>query len=337
MIALIAFTRRGCLLGKRVAEALGGTLSVPRRFSQEFHAPAYDSLGNWTAAQFARQEVEALVFVSAAGIAVRAVAPYVRDKFTDPAVVSVDEGGRYAIPLLSGHMGGANRLAREVAEITGGEPVISTATDVNGVFPVDLWAKENGLVILERKRAKEISAALLEGGPVGFASRYPWRGELPRGVTTEVEELGFCVCDTPEENPFPRTLHLLPQNLVLGLGCKRGTAAEQLEERLLPLLKEAGIDSRRIAQAGTIDLKRDEEGLLAFCRSHRWPVTFFSAAELAEAEGEFPPSRFVQSVTGVDNVCQRAAALLGDRVVLPKRAAAGITLAVAEREFTVQF
>ena len=165
--AVIAFTRRGAALGRSLADALGGTLHVPARFAPEVGAEAYFSLEGWTAWAWAR--ADALVFVGAAGIAVRAIAPHVRDKFSDPAVVSVDEAGRFAVPLLSGHVGGANELARRVAALTGGQAAVSTATDVNGLFAVDVWARERGMAITDRALAKEVSAALLEGRPVGFA------------------------------------------------------------------------------------------------------------------------------------------------------------------------
>ena len=123
--AVIAFTRRGTALGRSLADALGGTLHVPARFAPEVGAEAYSSLEGWTAWAWAR--ADALVFVGAAGIAVRAIAPHVRDKFSDPAVVSVDEAGRFVVPLLSGHVGGANELARRVAALTGGQAAVSTA------------------------------------------------------------------------------------------------------------------------------------------------------------------------------------------------------------------
>src|SRR5699024_5485229 len=146
--------------GRRLAEKLPGTLYTTARLSEAERLPAAD-LAAWTAARFL--DSEALVFISAAGIAVRAIAPFVKDKFTDPAVVSVDEAGHFAVPLLSGHVGGGNDLARRIAALTGGQAAISTATDVNGRFAVDLWSKAQNLHLVERAAAKAVSAALLEG------------------------------------------------------------------------------------------------------------------------------------------------------------------------------
>ena len=311
--AVIAFTRRGAALGRSLADALGGSLHVPARFAPEVGAEAYASLEGWTAWAWAR--ADALVFVGAAGIAVRAIAPHVRDKFSDPAVVSVDEAGRFVVPLLSGHVGGANELARRVAALTGGQAAVSTATDVNGLFAVDVWARERGMAITDRVLAKEVSAALLEGRPVGFASDFGH--PCPEGLTTGPAELGVWITDRTGEGPFPRTLRLVPRSLILGIGCRRGTP-------------EAAIEAA--AGVATIDLKKDEPGLLAFCARRGLPLTTYSAEALAAVEGDFTPSAFVRGITGVDNVCERAAAAAGGRIIVPKQANNGVTAAVARKD-----
>ena len=325
-VAVIAFTRRGAALGRTLAAALGGALSAPARFAADVGAEAAPSLDAWTAAQWGR--ADALIFVGAAGIAVRAIAPHVKDKFTDPAVVCVDEAGRFAVPLLSGHVGGANELALRVAALTGGQAAVSTATDVNGLFAVDVWAKGNGLVITDRTRAKEVSAALLEGKAVGFASDlgHP----CPEGLTAGPAEIGVWVTDRTGEGPFPRTLRLAPKSLILGVGCRRGT--EQAAIEALASAALAGYEPLAVAAAATIDLKKDEPGLLSFCAARGLPLHTFPAEALAAAEGDFTPSDFVKSVTGVDNVCERAAVCAGGRVVVPKQAKNGVTVAVARKE-----
>ena len=310
--AVIAFTRRGAALGRSLADALGGTLHVPARFAPEAVAEAYSSLEGWTAWAWAR--ADALVFVGAAGIAVRAIAPHVRDKFSDPAVVSVDEAGRFVVPLLSGHVGGANELARRVAALTGGQAAVSTATDVNGLFAVDVWARERGMAITDRVLAKEVSAALLEGRPVGFASDFGH--PCPEGLTTGPAELGVWITDRTGEGPFPRTLRLVPRSLI------EAAAAAAL----------AGLAPEAVAGVATIDLKKDEPGLLAFCARRGLPLTTYSAEALAAVEGDFTPSAFVRGITGVDNVCERAAAAAGGRIIVSKQANNGVTAAVARKD-----
>ena len=324
-VAVIAFTRRGAELGRKLAAALGGALYAPARFAADAGAEPVPALAAWTAARW--EDSDALVFVGAAGIAVRAVAPHVRDKFTDPAVVSVDEAGRFAVPLLSGHVGGANELALRVAELTGGQAAVSTATDVNGLFAVDVWAKGNGLVITDRALAKEVSAALLEGKAVGFASDcgHP----CPAGLTQGPAEIGVWVTARTGAGPFSRTLRLAPKGLILGVGCRRGTERAAIEEAAAEAL--AGYEPLAVAAVATIDLKKDEPGLLAFCAARGLPLLTFSAGELSAAAGDFTPSDFVKGVTGVDNVCERAAAAAGGRIVVPKLAKNGVTASVAEK------
>ena len=324
-VAVIAFTRRGAELGRKLAAALGGALYAPARFAADAGAEPVPALAAWTAARW--EDSDALVFVGAAGIAVRAVAPHVRDKFTDPAVVSVDEGGRFAVPLLSGHVGGANELALRVAELTGGQAAVSTATDVNGLFAVDVWAKGNGLVITDRALAKEVSAALLEGKAVGFAS--DWGHPCPAGLTQGPAEIGVWVTARTGAGPFSRTLRLAPKGLILGVGCRRGTERAAIEEAAAEAL--AGYEPLAVAAVATIDLKKDEPGLLAFCAARGLPLLTFSAGELSAVAGDFTPSDFVKGVTGVDNVCERAAAAAGGRIVVPKLAKNGVTASVAEK------
>ena len=335
MIAVIAFTRNGCGLGRRLAEQLDGELYAPDRFAEEFSAQPYGVLSQWTAEQF--KQKNNIIFVSAIGIAVRSIAPFVGDKLTDPAVIAVDEMGRYAIPLLSGHIGGGNELAHRVAEAAGGVPVISTATDLNDRFSVDIWAKKNRLVICERERAKEISAAILDGKSVGFCSEYPLFGSLPDGVSGCAFDLGFVVTDRSDFNPFQRTLHLLPKNLAVGVGCKRNTGQEHLDAVFLQIFEEYNLDLHCVCRIGTIDLKRDEDGLLALCKKRGWPITFFTAEELMHAQGNFSASEFVERTTGADNVCERAAALLGKTLIVPKQVREGVTAAVSRMPFTVRF
>lgn len=298
MIFLISFTDRGQALAETLTRALDG---------QAVRCNQDQSLDSWTKEHF--QTGNALIFVGAAGIAVRAVAPHVKSKTTDPAVVVVDEAGRFAVPILSGHLGGANDLAQKIASIYGAVPVITTATDLNGTFAVDQWAKRQNCAILNPERIKNVSGALLAGGRVELCSPWPVAGEPPEGVS----------------------LRLMPKIAVLGVGCKRGTPQEALEAAFAAL----PIHPASFCKVCSIDLKRNEPGLLAFCRAHRLELETFSAAELQEAPGEFFSSEFVERVTGVDNVCERAAVLgSGGMLLLKKRTENGVTMAVAAKPFT---
>jgi cobalamin biosynthesis protein CbiG len=285
-------------------------------------------LASWTAAHFSSDD--ALVFVGASGIAVRAIAPHVRDKFTDPAVVSVDEAGRFVVPLLSGHVGGANELARSIAGIVGGQAVVSTATDVNGLFAVDEWATRHGLALLERTLAKEISAAVLEGRPVGFASDFKWE-DAPTGFVEGTAELGFVVSLDDTATPFERTLHLVPRVATVGVGCRRGTDSAVLERAVFDALVRARISKHAVTTLASIDLKKDERAILALASEQGWEAKFYTADELMQVPGDFESSEFVKKTVGVDNVCERAACAEGGMLVLGKQAGDGVTVAIACR------
>lgn len=320
--AYLAFTEKGLALAQKLAAARPGSVARCGRGGP--------GLADWTAEQFA--QADALVFVGAVGIAVRAIAPHCRSKASDPAVVVVDECGRFAVPVLSGHLGGANALARQLAAACGAVPVITTATDANGLFAVDSWAKRQGCTVLETARIKHVSAALLAGQPVSFWSAFPIAGQAPEGVvpTPAQEAADFALTLTPAG----QALHLIPHIGVLGIGCRRGTTAEQLETAFAAFCTAHSLAPQGITAAASIDLKQNEPGLLAFCQHHGWPISFYSAGQLQTAPGHFTPSPFVQSVTGVDNVCERAAALAsGGTLIFPKQAGGGVTFALAARPY----
>ena len=297
--AYLAFTSKGLALARKLAAAQPGAVA---RCGENGV-----TLANWTAAQFAQSD--ALVFVGAVGIAVRAIAPHCRSKATDPAVVVLDECGRFAIPLLSGHLGGANDLARRLAKACGAVPVITTATDATGVFAVDEWAKHQHCLVAEPARIKKVSGALLAGRTVRFASDWPIQGTPPAGVEPagDAAQASFALTITPTMTP--NALHIIPRIAVLGIGCKRGTPADKLADAFAAFCAETKLAPQSIAAAASIDLKKDELGLAEFGQKQGWPVTFYTADELRAAPGQFAHSDFVQSITGVDNVCERAAVL----------------------------
>lgn len=317
-LSLIAFTDRGAELMERLRQQLGGE-ALCSRCQPDF------SLAEWTARRFPHRQ--ALIFVGAVGIAVRAVAPHIKSKAQDPAVVVVDEAGRFVIPLLSGHLGGANALAAEVARICGGTPVITTATDINRRFAVDLWAKRQGLCLTDTRGIKLVSGKLLAGNTVSVCSRWPVAGDPPPGVVLTDDPLADVIVDV--YGSAGSGLQLVPVCCTLGVGCRRGTAAEALERAFSRFCAERDLRAESIRGAASIDLKQDETGLLEFCRSHGWEPAFFTAAELAAVPGSFTPSAFVAQTVGVDNVCERSAVAAGGALLEAKYAADGVTLAVA--------
>lgn len=307
-IVLTAFTRAGAELAARLAGALGARAFVPGRCLVPGTEPLEGTVGEWAGHWFSR--AEALVFVCACGIAVRAIAPHVRSKGEDPAVLVLDERGRHVIPILSGHIGGANALARRVAGLTGGEAAVTTATDVNGLVAVDEWAVENGCVIENLEAVKHVSAAVLEGRPVGVA-----------------------VTDRLQPAPWPVTLWLRPRRLVLGAGCKRGADPEAMAAAAADFLEGAGVSPLSLCAVASIDLKKDEKALVALAERYGVPFATFGADALRAVPGRFSASERVREATGVDNVCERAAVLAAENGVLlrSKTLYPGMTFALARR------
>ena len=321
-VRLLAFTDPGYALARALARDLGGEAA-------RCGAPL--NLAEWTAEAFS--QADALIFVGAAGIAVRAIAPHIRRKSVDPAVVVVDETGRFAVPILSGHLGGANDLARQIAAHLGAVPVITTATDARGLFAVDEWARRQNCRVENPEAIVRFSSKVLSGGTAGLYSPWPVAGRPPAHVTLAPEDRCDALLTIRRESGG--ALRLIPAIAVLGVGCRRGTSADALERAFAELLEENRLSSLAFFKACSIDLKRDEPGLLAFCKAHGLTFETFSAQALLSTEGDFTSSPFVRSVTGVDNVCERSAVLgSGGTLIVKKQAGDGVTMAAALAPFS---
>ena len=356
-------------------------------------------LTEWTGEQMKKRR--SLLFIGACGIAVRAIAPFLTDKLNDVPVLVMDEQGRFVIPVLAGHVGGANELAVSLAERMGSTPVITTATDLNHCFAVDLFARRNALHIVNKDGIAKVSSRILAGEEVTMAveeghlqegeagstggRKVPREGNVPEGIRivpcsaelhtdvsvmpTEVSEdvpavSAESITDAPfafsessagipgvTESPVDilvapasygqgRLLTLRPKEYVIGIGCKRGKAAEQIDHFVHRVLKESGISMEQVAAFASIDRKKDEEGILWMSSHYGIPFVTYSAEELQQVEGTFHASEFVKSQVGVDNVCERAALRFSgpDGILITgKQAEDGITAAIVKRIWSVSF
>lgn len=303
-VCAAAFSECGVAMARRIAVAVGGSVWAPAKYSGEGVGTIAPSLAEWTAEHFC---ADALIFVSACGIAVRAIAPCVKSKLTDPAVIVVDDMGRHVISLMSGHIGGANELAEKIACITGGEAVVTTATDVRGAVAVDEWAVKNNCAIENPPAVKSVSSAVLADAAVGVA-----------------------VTDEKQKAPWPVTLWLRPRDLVLGIGCKKEIAPEQLLNAIDDFLESSGVSPLSICAVASIDIKKDEPAIKAAAERFSVPLATYTADELNAVEGHFTASERVKGVTGTDNVCERAAARLSrGPLIRGKTIYPGITLALS--------
>lgn len=343
-VAILALTAHGVDLALRIQGRVPGSVTyVPRRhrFAVSMGSIPFDRLGTVFPEVWRRHA--ALVCVMATGIVVRLMAPLVRRKTTDPAVVVLDERGHFVISLLSGHLGGANALAHRVAAITGGQAVITTATDVREKPALDLLAREKGLEIENFPMLGRVARALLEEEPVwlhdpedrlsaelaGVPGICAFDREAALGDAGRTPEVGVWVseADPPEGIGW---LELRPRNLVVGLGCNRGTPAAKILSLVRRVFHENGLSLRSIHNLASVDLKADEEGLLQAARELDRPVDFISRAELQSVHVP-NPSPQVAAHIGVSSVCEAAAirSANGGRLLVTKRKTPDVTLAVA--------
>ena len=335
-IILFSFTGTGASLGRRLCRKLQEKGHIceayaPEKYVQEGLRTMPAGRAELIGGQWGRA---AFLFIGAAGIAVRYIAPWVKDKYTDSPVLVLDEKGRYVIPLLSGHVGGAAALADEIARLTGGTAVHTTATDVQGKFAVDVFAKEHCLEITDRTAAKDISAAVLAGEKIALYIEEPFRDMLASQAAEKLP-CEVVLCGTREEADVYRyqvivsgrlcgqrpdgadsevhsgsvILRLKPQEAAAGIGCRKGIAPELLEQGFLDVLRESGISIRQVKMIASIDLKKDEPALVRLAEKYDVPFVTYTADELRTVEEVTAGSEFVEKVTGVDNVCERAARL----------------------------
>lgn len=304
---LAAFTGAGAELSVRIASHIGGRVFLPRKHLIDGAEPMECGVGEWAAEWFGR--AGAMIFVCACGIAVRAIAPHIRDKTRDPAVIVSDERGQFVIPILSGHIGGANALARRIADITGGVAAVTTATDVNGIIAADEWAVRNNCAIENPRMIKAVSSAVLAG-----------------------ESVGVAVTEQLQPSPWPATLWLRPRVLVLGVGCRRGVDPIAMAEAAADFLDGAGVSPLSLRAVASIDIKADEPAIISLAERFGVPFATFGASELNAIEGNyFSSSERVMQEVGVGCVCERAAAAASGGGVLlrSKTKYSGITFALA--------
>lgn len=340
-IQVTAFTDKGVELSKRVFEDWTNEKVL-------FRTDKTEELSKWTKTGFENRR--AIVFIGAVGIAVRSVAPFIKSKLTDSPVIVIDELGQYVIPILSGHVGGANELSIRIAEKIKAVPVITTATDINNKFAVDIFAKKNNLQIVNKDGIVKVSSKILSDEKITVAvemgrvnGRIPHYIEIKDRIEIKdnkkdhmSEEKADVIITSDLDVQERAALVLRPKEYVLGIGCKKGKACSEIEE----FIKMSGIDIGNIALIASVDRKKDESGIIELADKNRIDFVCFSPEELMRVEGEFSSSDFVKNQIGVDNVCERAAVLAAGEageLVMKKQACNGITLALAKRKWSVSF
>lgn len=349
--SIIAVTRRGARLGEQIRSFLPDSeLHVPQRFASESGGLGFqESVGEVIRREFGRSRD--LVLIMAMGIAVRSMVSEMKGKYKDPAVVVVDEFGRFAVSLLSGHLGGANALAETVASCIGAQPVITTSSDVSGNIALDLLGHDFGWQIEKSSNLTRASAALANGDEIGLyqdAGETDWKDGLPENIHTFPSldammnsscQAAIIITDRTLSHKhralLDRAVVYRPRSLIVGIGCNRGTSAWQIKEAVTRTFKENSLSLKSIRKIATVDLKRDEEGLIEFAQNHGVEIDFWSKEALEQGACPSGPSEAVLENMGIPGVCEPAALLSSGNteLLVPKTKLGDVTIAIARVPF----
>jgi cobalt-precorrin 5A hydrolase len=342
-VAVIAITRNGVNLALQIQACLPGTVCyVPNRyrFAIVLGAVGFDRLR--AVVPLIWNQYRGLVFIMATGIVVRQIASLLKHKAQDPAVVVLDERGQYVISLVSGHLGGANRLAETVARITKGRAVITTASDLRNQPAIDLIAQELGLDIENHEMLSPVALRLLEDEPVWVVDpehrlephlkaglNRVWLDEKALAPDQDKAGVGIWVSEYLAPEGL-QCLILRPRNLVVGVGCNRNTPADEILVFLRSVFTRERLAVSSVRNLASIDIKSDESGILEAGRLLDRPVYFYSRLDI-EKMAVPNPSRVVLAHIGVESVCEATALLSAQssELIIPKQKTANVTMAVA--------
>ena len=356
-IAVVAITRRGVETALKIKEALdneglSSTVYAPKKYNQNGVVLLEGKLAEFVKDAYGK--VDAIVAVMATGIIIRAVAPYLESKLTDPAVIGVDATGKFVISLLSGHYGGANELTRIIAKGTKATPVITTASDVLGKQSVDELAKVLHLNIQNPESLVAVNAAIVNGDSVvmvltgdvkipsemisGFKIVKAENGEKALEIVNKYDA-GVIVTREPLKiDKFVKPFTILKaRSIIVGLGARKESSTESIVEAVNAALKQVNLPATRIDRFATVDIKRDSVALVEAVKQFGSPLEFLSVDALRSLNHKdlSPDSKMVQEKIGVGGVCERAALIVAgknSKLILKKTKQNGVTVAIAEGE-----
>jgi precorrin-4 C11-methyltransferase len=348
--AVVALTRRGCNTGRRILHAIDeAELFLPVRFREEIKEPRvsfYEDVKNEIERLF--QYYGRIVLIMATGVAVRIVTPFLTSKWEDPAVVTMDDGGRNIISLLSGHWGGANELVMKLSGVLGGNPVITTESDVMGFPSVDTIIKSLTAGRFQGNKAvlRDIQTAVLEGEDVAFYPKelclFPnMKGHPNLHFFDSIEALVCSRCTAGlifshktslSIQTHRKFLLVHPRDLVVGIGCHKGIKAEEIEMGIQTVFQDMNLSLSSIALLCSIEQKKGEKGLIDYARLRGIPLKFFSSEEINHGKIVSPESKHALKVMGVHGIAEPCATLgAGDgKLLMHKVKLKNMTVAVAK-------
>lgn len=332
-IACLSFSEKGGLLGKKIT-GLEGEHSIIHIENSKYNGGIKEFLkDNWS-------NFQAFIFISATGIAVRMINPYIRNKAEDPAVVVVDDYGKYSISLLSGHLGGANEIALWLSKEIESIPVITTASDSRNIESIDMFAKKNNYRMDDMKSITEITAMMVNDKKIGFYSED--KNIIKYNNLIIIENLksidqslnGIIIVSTKDELEIPNIPNtiLRPRNINIGIGCRKGIGKDIILEAIEIALKFKKLSPQSINSMGTIEVKKDERGIIEAAKHLNCPLKIFTIEEIEKVDYKFEKSQFVKDTIGVYSVSEPSAYLLGGELIVNKLRHKGVTISISKEE-----
>jgi len=345
-VSVLAITKNGINIGERLKELFPNwDIFVPSKLSNENKSITWYSEPTSDKIIELFKNSNALICLFSLGAVIRLIAPYLKDKKTDPAVIVIDDKTNFVISVLSGHIGGANELTQEISEKLNALPVITTAADVNKTIAVDLVGREFGWKIDDETTVTKISAHMVNAEPIGVfqqTGNKKWYKELPKNVTiyNSLEELKksnskahLIISDTIIDNELAQeSVIYRPQSLVIGIGLHWDTTKDTIKDGIEHCLKKFNLSSKCIAKLVSIKKPEDVQGLIDLGKEMQIPVEYVNREELAEIITPNPSST-VKAFEGTASVSEAAAIKVsnGELIVEKQKFPPNLTIAIARK------
>ncbi|MBS4538575.1 cobalt-precorrin 5A hydrolase [Clostridium sp. D2Q-11] len=338
-LAIITLTKGGIIQAKRIKSYKNNAdiYTLDKYCIEELYA-IEGKLSEYMPVLF--EKYDTLLFIMATGVVVRSISKHIKHKTLDPAILVMDEKGRFIISLLSGHIGGANEAAQSLANLIGAQPVITTASDVKGVIPIDMLAIRLKCYIDNMEDAKDITSLLVNEEPVGIETDISIDPEILKGfILKNQKEFNSIkgivnITNKKEVKSSYKSVQLVPQNIVIGIGCRRGISRNKILEAINLSMNDLNLHIKSIKALATIDVKRDEIGILDAAKCLHIPLTIIDRDRIKRIESKFNSSDFVRKTIGVGSVCEPCGYIVSKKgkCLMRKKAYEGITISIWKEE-----
>lgn len=328
MISIISFTSSGFKIGKKIENNFANC-------KHYFHKELDIKISSLTKNIY--EESQAIIFISATGIAVRMISPYIKNKKVDPAVVVIDDQGKFIIPLLSGHLGGSNELSKKISEIFPKSTlVMTTASDSRGFTSPDLFAKDMGFCFYNEEKLTEFTSAMVEGEEIYLYSEVEINWDYSNftriySLENIKDSQKLIYISSKKISGKYNYLQIIPKNLHLGIGCRRGVSSKLMRDFIEEVFKDNNLLPEAIESISSIDLKSDEQGILELAKNYKAKTIFYSQEDLKKVEDMFEISEFVRKTVGTSSVAEGSCYLTSRNIIVDKKIGPSMTLAIGRK------